>query len=155
LFFKPLNFSDLSPEYGRFIVLVSVFNLLLNAVVGIVLTWKPQLVADRLPPSRRREAEIRTNASSLILVGFAVAGVVFVVLGLRGLVYQAVVWLSAPKGPYFQTNVDRAAVAAGIFETLMGFWLLCGFKGIFRGLRRVWLAGRTLGATQSETDSEQ
>jgi len=103
-------FSNTSPEYNRFIAVISIFNLFLNAVLGVVLTWKPQLAADRLPPEKARETHIKPTTASLILLGFAVAGVVFVVSGLRGLVYQMVVWWSTPSGPMFQASVEPAKV---------------------------------------------
>jgi hypothetical protein len=147
LFYIP--FADTSLDYNRFIA-AGVFNLFLELVIGFMLTWKPQLLADRMLPSAACQSEIKTTSTELIFLGFVIAGVVFIVSGLKTLVYQTVVWLSVPSGPMFQTNVDRAAVATGIFETAIGLWLLFGFKGIFRGIRRGWKAGRTWGKNQRD-----
>lgn len=152
-FYAP--FFKESPEYNEFIKIVGIFNLLVNAVVAVVLTWRPQIVADRLPLPSSREKVVRLKTASLIFLGFSVSGTVFVILGLKSLAYQGVVWWSAPSGPMFQTNVKPAEVATSIFEILIGLWLVCGFKSIVRGIRRIWRSGRTFGQTCAEKDTKE
>jgi hypothetical protein len=84
---------SLGPEYGRFALFANLFDFLLRAAIGLLLVWKPQVVVNRLPCETGKEAELRLSTTNLIFVCFSVAGLVFLITGLTGLVYHAAAWV--------------------------------------------------------------
>jgi len=146
--FVPIQ--TLGPDYSRFVLIANTFDLVLRVAIGAALTWKPQVVANRLPLSTGKETGLRLSAANLIFVCFSVAGLVFLVTGMTGLVYRAATWFFAPTGPFFEKGIDRAGIIAELFQAAIGLWLLCRFRGMVRGLRWLLKAGRTLGAPKTE-----
>ena len=141
---------SLGPEYGRFALFANLFDFLLRAAIGLLLVWKPQVVVNRLPCETGKEAELRLSTTNLIFVCFSVAGLVFLITGLTGLVYHAATWVFAPTGPYHERRVDRPGIVTAAFQAAAGLWVLCRFRGILRGLRWFLKAGRTLGTPKVE-----
>jgi hypothetical protein len=89
---------------------------------------------------------------NLVFVCFSVAGLVFFISGLRGLVYHAAVWLFTPTRPPFEFKAAYPAIVTAAFQTAVGLWLLCRFRGILRGLRWLLQSGRTLGIRKTEEE---
>jgi hypothetical protein len=149
--FFGLTFFVPDPTYRRFVVSMSAFNVIVNVVVGIGLVWKPHIVVNRLlPQGVEGQKELRLSATRLIFVCFSIAGVVFLVSGLKDLAAYTAEWLFKPAPPLEVPKVAWSAIIRSSVETAAGLWLLFGIKGIVRGLRRMWKAGRTMESAPSE-----
>lgn len=144
-----------NPGYQTFIIFVSVFNVILYAAVGLVLVWKPQFVADRVTTQKVREAQVRVSTTSLMFLCFSAAGLVFLVDGLKALLYHVTEYAFSTEGPSYFGRYGQTGILPGVFETIVGIWLVFGFKRIVRSLRRVWLAGRTMGITKDDREEQE
>lgn len=140
-------------SYHHFVTAVSVFNTVLYTVAGVILTWKPHLVADRVVPPTAKEAESRITATNLMFLAFSLAGLLFLVDGIKGLLQTIPGRLHASEYSFYIPGQGGQSILPPAFETVMGLWLLFGFKRIARGLRRAWRAGRTLGTVEREGDN--
>ena len=150
-----IAFSNQGPAYGPFNPFASIFNVVLYVVLGVILVWKPQIVADRLPPQGAKDSKIRVTTTNLMFLCFSVAGLVFFVDGLKGLLHHTATYLFTPKGPSYIGRYGQTDILPAAFETVVGLWLLFGFKWIVRSLRRMWPAGRTPGTSQSHAGTNE
>jgi hypothetical protein len=139
-------------SYQRYVLFASIFNILLYVVLGMGLVWKPMFVADRLPPRKAENTELKISTTSLMLLCFSVAGLVFFISGLKNLAYNLAAFLFTSHNPSYSyvTGNGHAGIVAAVFETAIGLCLLFGFKRIVRGLRHLLQAGRKLGVQKVE-----
>jgi hypothetical protein len=145
-----LPFYNAGPELGRYLLLLSLVSLLLHLAIGLLLAWKPQIVANRVPLAKGKDADLKLSSTNLIFVSFSVVGLVFLITGLASLVSHAVEWAFALHGPVLRREADTAGIVTAAFKTVAGLWLLCRFKGLLRGLRWLLKSGQTLGAHVEE-----
>jgi hypothetical protein len=138
---------NIQPEYRHFFLLGNIFNLVLYGGIGIGLVWKPQLVSNRMPIPKEKDTEVRLTPMALGFVCYSVAGLVFFVIGLRGLLGYAVTMLFRLPDSYYAKSSLGSLVASG-FEAAVGLVLMCRFKGVVRALRRAWLAGSILNSSK-------
>ncbi len=139
-----------NPDYQRFVTIASIFNVILYVVLGIALVWKPQIVTERIPYQETKETRIRVTTTSLMFLCFSVSGLVFLVDGLKTLLYYVTARAFNPEGPTYFGSYGQRGILPAVFETTVGLWLLFRFKQIVRSLHRMWRAGKTLGTRKSE-----
>jgi hypothetical protein len=145
-----LPFPNAGPELGRYLLLLNLLSLLLHLAIGLLLVWKPQIVANWVPLAKGRDADLRLSTTNLIFVSFSIVGLVFLITGLASLFAHAAEWAFAAHGPLFRRETDTAGVVIAAFKTVAGLWLLCRSKGLLRGLRWLLQSGRTLGVRAEE-----
>jgi len=138
--------------YQHFITIANGFNAILYIFLGLILTWRPQIVVDRMPFRQTGEARLRITTTGLMFLCFSVAGLVFSVDGLKVFLYLVAERALSPGGHEYVGSRPMGIIPAA-FETAVGLWLLFGFKRIIPILRRIWLSGRTLGS--AKTDAEK
>ena len=148
-------FSIQGPVVGPFNPFPSIFNIVLYVVLGVILIWKPHIVADRLSPQGAKDSQIRVTTTSLMFLCFSVAGLVFFVDGLKGLLHHTAIYLFIPNSRSYIGRYGHIEILPAAFETVVGLWLLFGFKWITRSLRRMWPAGRTRGTSQPHAGTNE
>jgi len=82
-------------------------------------------------------------------------GLVFFITGVASLLSHFAEWAFAPHDPIFRRESNAAGIIIAAFKSLAGIWLLCGFRGVMRGLRWILQAGRTLGVREGEDNYEK
>lgn len=137
---------NINSEIGRLATFINLFDLLLHIAIGLLLTWKPQIVVDRLSLGDGKDTLINLSATTFMIICFSVAGLVFAVTGLSGLVYHTAQWIVAPTRPPFEGKADKAGIVTAAFQAVVGLWLLLGSRGIMQGVRRL----RTFGTPEAE-----
>ena len=120
------------------------YLLSLVAILGAAafLLLRTKTVVRWVAPDLEPGAEVEPpRASELGVIAFALAGLVFVVRGLEGLVGSAAKWyLSAEETTRYArelTSYDKAALVRGVFLTAIGLWLMLGSSGILRAIKRL------------------
>jgi hypothetical protein len=150
LAYAGLPYANAGPGFGRYLLLLSLVSLFVHTAIGLLLVWKPQTVANRIPLAKGTDADLRLSSTNLIFVSFSTVGLVFLITGLTSLIAYAAEWAFEPHGPIYQREVNTAGIITSAFKTVAGLWLLCRFKGVVRGVRWLLKAGRTLGVHEEE-----
>jgi len=53
-----LPFANTGPEFGRHLLLLNLVSLLLHVAIGLLLVWKPQIVANRVITAKGKDAHL-------------------------------------------------------------------------------------------------
>ncbi|OPY75879.1 MAG: hypothetical protein A4E64_01757 [Syntrophorhabdus sp. PtaU1.Bin058] len=145
-----------NPDYQHFAVFLNLLNMILYIAMGMILVWKPRLIADRVVPRKAREINVRITTTGLMFLCFSTAGLVFLVDGISDLIYFFSRLKYSREDPgYIIGRNGQPGFLAAAFRTMMGLWLLFGFKRITKGLRYVWSRGRTIGIREPDKGTNE
>jgi hypothetical protein len=126
----------------KFFAFSSAFNLVLCGFIGLFLVVRTDLAAKWVLRGVVDSGELGvSNPGELAVLTFTVAGLVFVVSGLEGVVGQAVAWLLSPVDTGTGTRpamatFDKTHAAASLVRTAIGLWLFLGPRGVVQLARR-------------------
>jgi hypothetical protein len=130
--------------------------VILYIAMGMVLVWKPQLIADRVVPRKAGEINVRVTTTSLMFLCFSTAGLVFLVNGISDLIYFfSRLKYSQEEPTYVISRYGQPGFFSAAFKTVVGFWLVFGFKRITKGLRHVWSRGKTIGIREPDKEADE
>ena len=131
----------MASDNGQYMMIfANLFDFIIHAAIGIMLVSKPDIIVDKLDLPSSTKTEMRLTTTNMMFLCFSLSGLVFLIFGLSNLIYHITDWIFAPKPPY-EYKIDKAAIAAALFRSVIGLWLLFGLKGIIRGLRSLRRTG--------------
>lgn len=142
-YFSPVNSSD---GFTRYLGFLNSFNFIFYLSLGVLLLYRTNAVAGFLAKGTDSEEPLRTSASDLAVLGFALIGMVTFIDGTEIAVQQIIVNYLRPEldmgVQVVRKEFELQIFTAGIVKVCIGILLLFSPAGIVKLLGWARAAGK-------------